>query len=146
MNKTSQNLGTCSHRNSSAHGYCGCYHDAKTDKDGNHVPARIFAPASTEDPNDHKRECMKHGDRTPAYYEEFNGSCCLSDGTCIQTGKTDCESQGGSWDGQTYCDSRDCSKAPEESTSSFASSRNFYKRAKTSSPSTGCPGCTRKRH
>ena len=132
MNKTSQNLGSCSHRNSSAHGYCGCYHD----DDG-----RIYGWSSTEDPNDHKRECMKHGDRTPAYYEEFNGSCCLSDGTCIETGKTDCESQGGSWDGQTHCDQRDCSKEPKTSS---ASARNFYKRAKALSPE--CPDCTRKRH
>jgi hypothetical protein len=141
MNKTSQNLGSCSHRNSSAHGYCGCYHDAKTDKDGNHVPARIFAPASTEDPNDHKRECMKHGDRTPAYYEEFNGSCCLSDGTCIETGPTDCKSKGGSWTGESHCDQRDCSKEP---TTSSASARNFYKRAKALS--LDCPDCTRNRH
>jgi len=148
MNKTSQNLGTCSRRNSSAHGYCGCHRDAYTDENGKFIPSHVIYPGdegSSRDPDVHKTWCMSQGDRTPAYYEEFNGSCCLSDGTCIQTGKTDCESQGGSWDGQTYCDQRDCSKAPEEPTESFASARNFYKRAKASSPSTGCPGCTRKR-
>ena len=86
MNKTSQNLGTCSRRNSSAHGYCGCHRDAYTDENGKFIPSHVIYPGdegSSRDPDVHKTWCMSQGDRTPAYYEEFNGSCCLSDGTCI---------------------------------------------------------------